>query len=108
MHEHTEGTGRRTPARQRGGMLSLLLVLLVIGLLAYFALRSYGGSAPAAPEAAGGAPAQVQCTQRISALVGATGGTGPAYAAGYAALPPECQKFAPPPAAGEARPDPDH
>lgn len=96
-------TGWRGPARQRGGMLSLLAVLLVIGLLAYFALRGYNGTQPAAA----GAP-QAACTLRVSDLVKRTGGSGSDYKAGYDALPPECQKFAPPPLATTERPDPDH
>ncbi len=78
--------------RQHGGALSLLLTLLAIGLLAYFALRG-SASSPSAP----GAP--FDCERRISSLIQQTGGLGEAYKTGYAALPPACQKLVPAPGA---------
>jgi hypothetical protein len=93
--------------RQSGGMLSLLATLLVLGLLAYFALRSYNGMQPASGSAAPGAP-PMACTQRIADLVQRTGGLGPDYKAGYDALPRDCQKLTPPPAATSGPGDADH
>ncbi len=78
--------------RQHGGAISLLLGLLVIGLLAYFALR---GSAKS-PTAAG---APIDCERRIGSLIQQTGGLGPAYKSGYDSLPPACQKLVPAPGA---------
>lgn len=78
--------------RQRGGAISLLLTLVAIGLLAYFALRGNAKS-PTAP----GAP--VDCERRIGALVQQTGGIGPAAQAAWQALPAECRKLMPEPAA---------
>ncbi len=94
---------------QRGGMLSLLAALLVLGLVAYFALRGYGGthSGDTGNSAAAGAP-QVACTQRITELMQRTGGLGPDYKTGYAALPHECQQMTPPPAALAGPKDADH
>lgn len=78
----------------RGGALSLLLTLLVIGLLAWFALRAWHGSgaAPAAQDS-------VSCEQRVSRLVAATGGVGPQAQAAYDRLPPDCRRLMPDPAA---------
>lgn len=78
----------------RGGALSLLLTLLVIGLLAWFALRALHGT--------GAAPAtqdSVSCEQRVSRLIAATGGVGPQAKAAYDRLPPACRRLMPDPAA---------
>ncbi len=86
-------------SRQRGGMLSLLLALLVIGLLAYFAVRSHSVRQPAAgPAGAGNQQQLVLCSKLASDLVGRTGGIGADYKAGYEALPPSCRGMLPPPA----------
>lgn len=98
---------RGLPWGQRGGMLGLLIALLAVGLLAWLALRSFSGSSPSTAGAPAGQQA-VLCTQRITELVQRTGGIGPDYQAGYEALPRECQKLTPPPAATNPRPDPDH
>ena len=78
-------------------MLSLLLALVVIGLLAYFALRSHG-----ATQAVDGNSSQqqlVSCTKLIGDLVQHTGGIGADYKTGYDALPPNCRGMLPPPEA---------
>ena len=81
-------------SRQQGGMLGLLLAVLVVGLLAYFALRSHS-----ATQAVDGSQQQlVSCTKLISDLVQHTGGIGADYKAGYDALPPNCRGMLPPPA----------
>lgn len=82
---------------QRGGAISLLLALVVIGALAYLAL-SGSAKAPNAP----GAP--LDCERRINLLIQRTGGLGEAYGTGYAALPPACQKLTPAPGALEPSP----
>jgi hypothetical protein len=99
----SEGTGsqpmKNLRLRQGGGMLSLLLVLLAIGLLAYFALRSHSIRPPAAgPAGAGNQQQVVLCSKLASDLVGRTGGIGADYKAGYEALPPSCRGMLPPPA----------
>ena len=78
-------------------MLSLLLALVVIGLLAYFALRSHS----AAPTGTGTDNQQqlVSCTNLISGLIKRTGGIGADYKTGYEALPPNCRGMLPPPEA---------
>jgi hypothetical protein len=81
---------KRRRHRQHGGAISLLLTVLAIGLLAYFALRGSASS----PSAAG---APVDCERRISALIRQTAGQGDAYNTGYAALPAACQKLVPAP-----------
>jgi hypothetical protein len=86
---------KNTRSQQRGGMLSLLLALLVIGLLAYFALRSHNVS----PSGTGDQPQLPGCTKLAGDLVRRTGGIGPDYKAGYEALPPGCRDILPPPAA---------
>jgi uncharacterized protein (UPF0333 family) len=78
---------------QRGGALSLLIVLLVIGLAAYFAIHAYTAK-QAGP---GGEQAMVNCSKAASDLVGRTGGIGPDYKAGYDALPAQCRGYLPPP-----------
>lgn len=77
---------------QRGGAISLLLVLVVIGLLAYFTLRGSAKS-PSAP----GAP--LDCERRIGDLVKQTGGIGAAAEVAWQALPDPCKKLMPEPAA---------
>jgi hypothetical protein len=78
--------------RARGGAISLLLTLLVIGLLAWFALKStvFSHQTTAPGE-------QINCVNQVSALVNRTHGIGADYQAGYAALPEDCRKLAPPP-----------
>jgi hypothetical protein len=95
-----------SPRRQRGGMISLLLTLLVIGFVAYFALRGIGRGAHGT-DAAGGQQASVTCERAVSDLVKHTGGLGPQYESGYAALPPACQRLLPPPPRAAAPADPD-
>jgi len=86
-------------SRQRGGMISLLLVLLAIGFLAYFALRSHSTSQTAAGVTDVGSQQQlVNCTRIVSDLIGRTGGIGADYKTGYDALPPNCRHMLPPPA----------
>ena len=77
-------------------MLSLLLALVVIGLLAYFALRSHSAVQPGA-----GADQQqlVGCTKLVGDLIQHTGGIGADYKTGYDALPPNCRGMLPPPGA---------
>lgn len=91
----------RTGRRERGGMLSLLLTLLAIGALAYFMLHGRGGGG--STELGSGASA-ISCEQRISKLVSSTGGQGPAYKAGYEALPSSCRGLLPAPGALEPSP----
>ena len=79
--------------RQRGGALSLLIVVLVIGVAAYFAIHAYTAK-QAGP---GGEQEMVNCTKAASDLVGRTGGIGPDYKAGYEALPAQCRSYLPPP-----------
>jgi hypothetical protein len=80
-------------SHQRGGALSLLIVLLVIGVAAYFAIHAY----TAKQTGPGGEQQMVNCTKTVSDLVGRTGGIGPDYKAGYDALPAQCRGYAPPP-----------
>ena len=81
-------------------MLSLLLTLLVIGVVAYFALRSHSVSQTAAESTGAGNQQQlVACTKLAGDLVARTGGIGPDYKTGYDALPPNCRGMLPPPAA---------
>lgn len=89
-------------------MLGLLLALLVIGVLAYFTLRSYT-AAPAAGQAGAGSEQQlVSCTKLAGDLIQHTGGLGADYKAGYEALPPNCRALLPPPAATAPNvPEPD-
>lgn len=86
------------PSRQRGGVLSLLITLLAIGLLAWFALRSFSGK-PSASAPGGTQQQLVNCERAASDLVQRTGGLGPEYKKGYDALPANCRSFLPPPAA---------
>ena len=86
--------GRIGGRRQRGGALSLLLVLLIIGLVAYFALR-----ANTTAQGSGSQQQLVSCERVMSDLVKRTGGIGPDYKAGYDAAPEQCRKLLPPPAA---------
>ena len=82
-------------SRQQGGMLGVLLALLFVGLLAYFALRSHS----ATQTVAGDQQQLVSCTKLIGDLVQHTGGIGADYKTGYDALPPNCRGMLPPPAA---------
>jgi len=74
-------------------MLSLLLALVVVGLLAYFALRSHSAT-QTGPD---NQQQLVSCTQLIGDLVKHTGGIGADYKTGYEALPPNCRGLLPPP-----------
>ncbi len=85
--------------RQRGGALSLLLALAIIGLLAYFALRGTG----TAILSSGSQQQLVSCEKVLSDLIQRTGGIGPDYKAGYDAAPAACKHMLPPPAAIEPR-----
>jgi hypothetical protein len=90
-----------TLVHQRGGAISLLLVLVIIGLIAYFALR---GNSTTKKDAMG-QQQMVSCEKVMSDLIQRTGGIGPEYKAGYDAAPPACRNLLPPPAAIEpARP----
>jgi hypothetical protein len=77
-------------------MLSLLLTLVVIGLVAYFALRGLGGGG--STSAGGNQQTMVNCERLASELIGRTGGIGPDYKAGYDAAPPSCRRMLPAPA----------
>jgi len=81
-------------SRQQGGALSLLLALLVVGLLAWFALRSNS-----ATQGSGNQQQLVTCEKVLGDLIQRTGGIGPDYKAGYDAAPPACKHMLPPPAA---------
>jgi len=87
-------------SRQRGGMVSLLIALLVIGVLAYFALRAHSTT----KETGMGQTQLVGCDQLANDLVGRTHGIGPDYKTGYDALPPQCRALLPPPSAPPAMP----
>ncbi|MDR3417615.1 MAG: hypothetical protein P4L83_15670 [Nevskia sp.] len=86
---------------QRGGMISLLLGLLVLGVLVYFALRSHS----ATQTGAGGETQMVNCSKLANDLVARTHGIGPDYKAGYEALPPQCRSMLPPPVAAPTIPE---
>lgn len=90
------------PRRQRGGALSLLIVLLVIGVAAYFALHAY----TARQTGPTGEQAMVNCSKAASDLVGRTGGIGADYKAGYDALPAQCRSYLPPPVQAPAAAEP--
>jgi hypothetical protein len=92
----------RFPGRQRGGAISLLIVALVIGLAAYFAIHAY----TARERGPTGEQAMVNCAKAASDLVGRTGGIGPDYKAGYDALPAQCHSYLPPPMQAPAAADP--
>lgn len=83
-------------SRQHGGMLSLLLTLLAIGLLAWFALRSFSGSSR---ETGGSQQQLANCSKLASDLIQRTGGLGPEYKSGYENLPASCRSLLPAPAA---------
>lgn len=74
--------------------MSLLLALVVIGLVAYFALRG----TPAATQGSGSQQQLVSCEKVLSDLIQRTGGIGPDYKAGYDAAPPACRNMLPAPA----------
>jgi len=80
-------------SRQHGGALSLLLVLVIIGLVAYFALRGTG----TATQGSGSQQQLVSCERLMSDLIQRTGGIGPDYKAGYDAAPAACKRMLPPP-----------
>ena len=86
---------------QRGGMLSLLITLLLLGVVAYFALRAHGTR----KETGTGQTELVGCDKLANDLVGRTHGIGPEYKAGYEALPPQCRALLPPPAASPPVPE---
>jgi hypothetical protein len=81
--------------RQRGSALSLLLALVIIGLVAYFALRGTG----TATQGSGSQQQLVNCERLMSDLIQRTGGIGPDYKTGYDAAPPACRHMLPPPGA---------
>jgi hypothetical protein len=89
-------TAHPSPAgryRQHGGMISLLLALVAVGLLMYFMLRHREG--PASGTDVGNA---VHCEPLIDKLVQSTGGVGAQAQAAYDRLPAECKKLLPNPA----------
>jgi hypothetical protein len=75
-------------------MIGLLLALVAIGLVAWFMLK--GSKTGSGGTDTGNA---VNCEQRISKIVSATGGVGPQAQAAYDALPSECRKLMPNPSA---------
>jgi hypothetical protein len=79
---------------QHGSALSLLIALVVIGLLAWLALRGTG----TATQGAGNQQQLVSCEKVLSDLIQRTGGIGPEYKAGYDAAPPACKHLLPAPA----------
>ncbi len=79
---------------QRGNMIGLLLTLLAIGALTYFMLKS--GKNGVGGTDTGNA---VHCEQRVSKIVSTTGGIGPQAKDAYDALPPQCRRLMPDPAA---------
>ena len=81
---------RRHIHHAKGGAISLLLTLLVVGLLAYLALKSTVFSHETAPNG------EINCVNQVSALVNRTHGLGAEYRAGYETLPDDCKKLAPP------------
>ncbi len=93
------------PRAVRGGALSLLLALVALGAILYFALSSKPGVHSGSDS--GNA---VNCEPLIAALVRDTGGVGAAAQAAYDQLPAECRKLLPSPAAlapsPERAPDP--
>lgn len=74
--------------------MSLLLALVVIGLVAYFALRG----THTATQGSGSQQQLVSCEKVLSDLIQRTGGIGPDYKAGYDAAPPACKNMLPAPA----------
>jgi hypothetical protein len=89
-------------------MISLLLTLLVLGLLAYWMLHGIVGGHGKDRQGAGGMAVQINCERALSSFVQRTGGVGPAAQAAYDALPPQCRKMMPDPAALAAPADPDN
>ena len=79
---------------QHGSALSLLIALVVIGLLAWLALRSTG----TATQGGGSQQQLVSCEKVLSDLIQRTGGIGPEYKAGYDSAPPACKHLLPAPA----------
>jgi len=75
--------------------MSLLLALVVIGLVAYFALRASSTT----KKGEMGQQQMVSCEKVVSDLIQRTGGIGPEYKAGYEAAPPACKGLLPAPAA---------
>ena len=84
---------RTSARRQHGGALSLLLVLVILGLAAYFALR-----ATTTTQGSGSQQQLVSCERVMSDLIKRTGGIGPDYKTGYDAAPEQCRRMLPPPA----------
>lgn len=83
---------RHPPIRQHGGAIGLLLTLLALGMLAYLLLRP---GTPQRPDAA----SAIGCEQRVAKLVSSTGGVGAEAKSAYDALPSDCRKLLPDPAA---------
>ncbi len=75
--------------------MSLLLVLVIIGLVAYFALRGTHTTT----QGSGSQQQLVSCEKVLSDLIQRTGGLGPEYKTGYDAAPAACKNMLPPPAA---------
>lgn len=73
--------------------MSLLLALVVIGLIAYFALRANS----TARKDQMGQQQMVSCEKVMSDLIQRTGGIGPEYKAGYEAAPAQCRSLLPAP-----------
>jgi hypothetical protein len=75
-------------------MIGLLLALLAIGLIAYFMLKpAHNGVGDTDTGRA------ISCEHRVSDIVSSTGGIGPKAKEAYDALPGECKRFMPDPAA---------
>lgn len=81
------------PARQHGGAIGMLLSLLIVGALLYLVLR------PGKPGQPANQASMISCEQRVSKLMSTTGGVGEKAKAAYDALPAECRKMMPDPAA---------
>ena len=75
--------------------MSLLLALVVIGLIAWFALRANSTTTKGEM----GQQQLVSCEKVMSDLIQRTGGIGPDYKTGYDAAPPACRHMLPPPGA---------
>ena len=88
----------RSRSSQSGNILSLLLGLILLLVVLYFAFK------PGTPHTDGALA--LNCEPLIKTLVQNTGGVGPQAQQAYAQLPPECRKLLPDPAM--LAPTPEH